>query len=97
MANRRGHIRISNAFIDERLRWLSNPALRVLMVLLSYRNNGTGKCFPKESDIARLTGYSERYIRDGIRELIALDLITVKREHWQSGKWKHNEYELTVP
>jgi predicted transcriptional regulator len=58
---------------------LSNPAIRVYLVLLTYANYHTGLSFPLVKTITRLTGINKNLVYRALKELVASGLIEKSR------------------
>jgi predicted transcriptional regulator len=54
---------------------LSNPAIRVYLVLLTHANYHTGLSFPTVKTISRLSGVSKNLISKALKELVTSGLI----------------------
>ena len=58
---------------------LSNPAIRVYLVLLTYANYHTGLSFPLVKTITGLTGINKNLVYRALKELVASGLIEKSR------------------
>ncbi|WP_353144889.1 helix-turn-helix domain-containing protein [Paracoccus sp. (in: a-proteobacteria)] len=72
-----------------------NPQLRPsasisLLVLADCHNQETGRCDPSVKTIARRGAISERAVRDGLRQLAELKLITITYRQIKTGLGKRN-------
>lgn len=73
-----GRFGVLNAFIDASLRGVSGSAAKVWMIIFrDTKPNGLARI--GDSDLARRAGVSQRTVRRGKRELIALGLLVVVR------------------
>jgi len=54
---------------------LSNPAVRVYLVLLAHANYQTGLSYPTVKTISRLSGINKNLISKGLKELVICSLI----------------------
>lgn len=73
---------------------LSKIQLRVLLALLTFRNNGHDMVWPHRSTLAKRCGYSERVITRATTELCALGWL---EKTGKGGFGKPCLYHLTVP
>jgi predicted transcriptional regulator len=68
---------------------LSNPAVRVYLVLLTYANYHTGLSFPTVKTLSRLSGASKNLIAKALKELVVSGLIGKFRG---SKKFRYRNY-----
>ena len=84
---------VTNLFLQKRVltqgKHLSNEAMRLYMALLTFRNNGTGRCYPARETLIERSGLSERKYRAGLAELIHFNWI-VRERHMN----KSNDYTV---
>lgn len=65
-----------------------------LYCVLESHADKDGQCFPSIDRLARLTGLSERWVRDGLRRLEAAGFVTTKQQTNRFGAQMPNSYEL---
>lgn len=69
-------------------------AAKFVLVTLANNANGEGYCWPGQQRLARLTGMSERALRDNIIALEEAGLIRRERRHRKSGSRSSDGYWL---
>lgn len=66
------------------------PARLVLLALADRHNQETGRCDPSIATICKDTQLSERAVRDGLRDLEKLKLISTTERKLRTGRGKRN-------
>ncbi len=81
------------------MRELSHPALKVFLVLLSYRNASSARAYPGLEKIAKQSGFTRRTVYEAVEELIGAGLVEkFPQKRWQdSNRFTTNEYEVYSP
>ena len=76
-------------------RMTGSPKARLLSLCLAHHvNNFTGKAFPGQKTLSQVCGFSERTVRDAIREIEAGGLIKRRERRNSQGERTSDEYEL---
>lgn len=81
---------IRTAFVHIQTREMGIPSKLVLLALADHHNQETGRCDPSVNRLCKTTGLSERSVRNGLRELEALKVITTVERKQRTGRGKRN-------
>lgn len=83
---------VTNLFLQKRINrygtHLSHEAYRLYGALLDFRNNGTGRCYPKREKLIKRSALSERHYRKALAELIHFGWIERERHMNKSNDYK---------
>lgn len=81
---------IRAAFAHIQSREMGIPSRLVLLALADHHNQETGRCDPSIARLCRSTGLSERSVRNGLRELEKLKVISTVERKRRTGRGKIN-------
>jgi len=81
---------IRAAFIHIETTEMGIPSKIVLLTLANHHNQETGRCDPSISRLSKMSGISERAVRNALRELEALKLITTVERKQRTGRGRRN-------